>query len=125
MKATIVMPPRDHDWYRRFCTWIAGVALAFVAVPAFAADLYDARIAGREILTPKPKDVPKINGPTVCGARPDKPFVFRVPTTGRRPMTFSAKNLPPTLKLDRARGIITGRTPATSAIRNSSSAGLA
>lgn len=64
------------------------------------------------ILTPKPGSAPRINGPTVYGARPGHPFLYRVPTQGARPMTFTADNLPPSLKLDSANGIVTGRTPA-------------
>ena len=64
------------------------------------------------ILTPKPPRSPQINGPTVFGARPGNPFLFRIPCTGERPMKFSAKNLPAGLQLDSATGIITGTTPA-------------
>lgn len=72
---------------------------------------YDAKIKGMEILTPEPGKKPKINSPEVYGARPDKPFVYRIPTTGLRPMEFDVEGLPPALKLDRVTGIITGRTP--------------
>ncbi|HWR49859.1 MAG TPA: putative Ig domain-containing protein [Bryobacteraceae bacterium] len=65
-----------------------------------------------EILTPKPGPTPRINGPKVYGARPGHPFLYRVPATGVRPMTFSAKGLPNSLKLDSATGIISGRTPS-------------
>ena len=51
---------------------------------------------------------PSINGATVYGARPNHPFLYRVPATGSRPMQFSALNLPPGLTLDRRTGIITG-----------------
>ena len=61
------------------------------------------------ILTPKAPDTPRINGPKVYGARPKTDFLFRIPATGVRPMTFSAKGLPRGLKLDAAKGIITGK----------------
>lgn len=64
------------------------------------------------VLTPKPGPAPRINGPKVYGARPGNPFLYRVPTQGERPMTFSAEDLPAGLKLDAAIGIITGTTPA-------------
>lgn len=64
------------------------------------------------ILTPKAGPAPRLNGPRIYGARPGHPFLFRVPAQGQRPMTFSARDLPPTLQLDPARGIITGITPA-------------
>ncbi len=40
------------------------------------------------ILTPKPGPEPRINGPRVYGCRPDHPFLYRIPATGRRPMQF-------------------------------------
>lgn len=61
------------------------------------------------ILTPKAPDTPHINGPKIFGVRPGSDFLFRIPATGLRPMSFSAENLPRGLKLDRETGIITGR----------------
>ena len=48
----------------------------------------------RYILTPKAPDAPRINGAKVFGVRPGSPFLFIVPATGKRPMTFAADNLP-------------------------------
>ena len=61
-----------------------------------------------EILTPKPGPQPRINGPTVYGCRPGNPFLYRIPTTGKRPIAFAAENLPEGLTLDPQTGIITG-----------------
>lgn len=61
------------------------------------------------ILTPKAPDTPRINGPKIFGVRPGSDFLFRIPATGVRPMTFSAENLPKGLKLDPQTGIITGK----------------
>ena len=61
------------------------------------------------ILTPKAPDTPRINGPKVYGARPKADFIYRIPTTGVRPITFSATGLPKGLKLDKEKGIITGK----------------
>ena len=63
------------------------------------------------ILTPKPGPKPRFNGPKVYGCRPGRPFIYRIPCLGKRPMTFSAENLPGTLKLDAAAGILTGSAP--------------
>ncbi len=60
------------------------------------------------ILTPKPGPAPRINGPTVYGCRPGNPFLYRIPTQGERPMTFSVSGLPRGLTLDSATGILTG-----------------
>ncbi len=61
------------------------------------------------LLTPKPGESPKINGAKVVGTRPGRPFLFTVPATGLRPMTFDVQNLPAGLVLDKNTGIITGR----------------
>ncbi len=63
------------------------------------------------ILTPKPGPAPKINGPAVFGCRPGHPFLYRIPCTGTRPIEFSADELPGSLHLDAAKGIITGTNP--------------
>jgi alpha-galactosidase len=65
----------------------------------------------RPILTPKPPAEAKINGPTVYGARPGHPFLYRIPCTGERPVRFTAQGLPASLHLDPDSGIITGLTP--------------
>ena len=60
------------------------------------------------ILTPPPPATPRINGARVFGVRPGSPFLFTVPATGLRPMTFSAADLPNGLQIDAATGRITG-----------------
>jgi alpha-galactosidase len=61
-----------------------------------------------EILTPPEPPQPRINGPSVVGARPGHPFFYHVPVTGRAPVQLAADHLPPGLKLDAASGEITG-----------------
>lgn len=73
---------------------------------------YDARTGVWEILTPQPGDGPRINGPRIYGARPDKQFVFRIPCQGRRPIQFKASGLPDGLVLNTETGVIGGRTPS-------------
>jgi alpha-galactosidase len=88
----------------RFC--LTALLLAALSAPQLcSAD--DAR----PILTPKPPAAAKINGPTVYGARPGHPFLYRIPCTGERPIQFSAQGLPPSLSLDPNTGIISGVTP--------------
>lgn len=60
------------------------------------------------ILTPPEAPEPRINGAHVFGARPGNPVFFKVPATGVRPLTFSAKNLPDGLAIDAKTGIISG-----------------
>ena len=64
------------------------------------------------ILTPAAPKEPRINGPKIYGARPGAEFLFRIPASGERPMTFGAVGLPRGLKLDPQTGIISGRTSA-------------
>ncbi len=70
-----------------------------------------ASASGGPILTPKPGPQPKINGPTVYGARRGKPFLYRIPCTGQRPLQFSATGLPASLTLNNETGIIEGLAP--------------
>lgn len=60
------------------------------------------------ILTPKAPATPRINGPKIYGQRPGRPFLYTIPATGDRPMTFAADGLPEGLKLDEKTGRITG-----------------
>ncbi len=66
------------------------------------------------ILTPPAPREPRINGPRVFGVRPGSPFLFTIPATGDRPMTFAAEGLPDGLTLEAATGRITGTLPAPS-----------
>lgn len=52
--------------------------------------------------------VPAIHGPRVVGSTPGRPFLFLIPTTGQGPLTFTAKNLPAGLSLNKNTGIISG-----------------
>jgi alpha-galactosidase len=61
------------------------------------------------ILTPPPPKTPRINGPRITGASPGKPFMFKVPVTGDRPLRITAVDLPPGLEIDETTGLITGR----------------
>ncbi len=51
---------------------------------------------------------PVFHGATVVGNRPNTDFLFTVPATGERPITFAAYNLPKGLTIDNNSGIITG-----------------
>jgi alpha-galactosidase len=81
------------------------------------------------ILTPPPPDTPRINGPRVFGVRPGSPFLYTIPATGVRPMTFQVDALPAGLTLDPATGRITGVLPQpgefTVTLRASNGAGAA
>ncbi len=81
-------------------------ALTDAALNAVASAVLAARIAA--IRTPKAPEMPRINGPRVYGACPGRPFSYKIPATGVKPLLFSAQGLPTGLKLDSATGIISG-----------------
>ena len=60
------------------------------------------------ILTPPAAASPRLNNPRVFGARPGNPFLYSIPATGERPMSFRAEGLPAGLTLDAATGRISG-----------------
>jgi len=60
------------------------------------------------ILTPKASEYPRINGAKVFGVRPGSPFLFKIPVSGQKPITYSVENLPAGLNVDANTGIITG-----------------
>ncbi len=60
------------------------------------------------ILTPKASATPRINGAKIFGVRPNSQFLYTIPATGERPMTFSVENLPKGLKVDAKTGQIRG-----------------
>ncbi len=60
------------------------------------------------VLTPKPPRTPRINGARIFGVRPGHPFLYTIPATGDRPMSFSASKLPKGLQVDPQSGQITG-----------------
>jgi len=81
---------------------ITGTALG-AAEPAGAA----AAAAPESIAAPL-----HINGPSVFGVRPGSPFLYSIPATGSRPVTFAIDDLPGGLSLDSASGLIQGKLAA-------------
>ncbi len=70
-----------------------------------------------DIAPPEASAAPKIHGPRIVGTTPGKPFLFRVPATGRGPLTFRAEGLPKGLALDAATGIVRGAVETTGTTR--------
>lgn len=62
---------------------------------------------GYYILTPPPNPCVQIHGPSRFGVRPGSPFLYTIPVTGTRPVSFFAEGLPAGLYLDK-QGIIRG-----------------
>ena len=86
---------------------ILAVAVASLALVSVAR-----AVEPKVVLTPKPGPEPHVNGARVFGVRPGSPFLFTIPATGERPMTFAVENLPEGLMLDTATGQITGALAA-------------
>jgi alpha-galactosidase len=60
------------------------------------------------ILTPKRGPKPRINGTKIFGVRPGSPFLFKIPATGNKPMTYEVAGLPAGLTVSPTTGEITG-----------------
>ena len=54
-------------------------------------------------------EMPQIHSPFVVGIRPATPFLWTIPATGARPLTFSASRLPRGLTLNPITGTIRGQ----------------
>src|SRR5581483_5280647 len=64
------------------------------------------------ILTPPPSAAPRINGPTIFGARPGHLVFYRVPVTGELPIELSAVGVPDGLMFDSVSHLLTGSLPS-------------
>src|SRR5581483_1319974 len=89
------------------------ICIAFACLSGITmAQTYDSTSPpGPVSLTPRESPLPHINGPKVFGVKPGHPIIFRVAATGVTPITFSADNLPPGLKIDPANGQLSGALP--------------
>jgi alpha-galactosidase len=86
-----------------------GAAWADAQIPESTPVANDAPV----ILNPPANATPEVHGPRIFGVRPGSPFLYTIPATGDRPMTFSADNLPQGLNLDASSGQITGNLATT------------
>ena len=94
----------NGDWAEARFTCARGAELELVDDPALFAQL--------GVLTPAERPEPRINGADIWGVRPGHPVIFRVATSGERPMRFTATGLPEGVTLD-GRGVLRGTAPGT------------
>ena len=59
------------------------------------------------IILPR-QSAPAIHAPRINGATPRRPFLFRIPASGKGPLRFATEDLPDGLELDPQSGIISG-----------------
>ena len=81
---------------KRAC-FVGTILAALGAVHTFAADVpsdNSAPDSSSKILTPAAPPR-RASTAAVFGVRPGKPFLYTIPATGDRPMTFAAEPLPP------------------------------
>ena len=93
----------NADWLDARFTCEKGAKIEAVNDPSLTRQL--------GVLTPPEREAPRINGADIWGVRPGHPVIFRVATSGVRPMKFTAKGLPDGVVLD-ARGVLRGVAPA-------------
>jgi alpha-galactosidase len=74
--------------------WVAWVVLSSAALRVSADESTNAAI----ILTPKSSAMPRINGPKIFGVRPGSSFLYSIPATGARPMTFAVDHFSDVIK---------------------------
>ncbi len=99
------MPPKSARRLIICALCLLGLSLSQLAAETPVASTSAALPAS---LTPPAPPTPRINGPAVFGVRPGSPFLYNIPASGDRPMSFTAEGLPDGLQLDSANGRITG-----------------
>jgi len=89
----------DHaDWAGASIEAAAGARIRVIAAP------HEEPV----VLTPVSGPEPRLRGARLTGVRPGHPFLYGIPATGQRPISFAAENLPAGLILDSASGRISG-----------------
>lgn len=74
-------------------------------------------VTPKYILTPDEPLAPRFNGAMLFGVRPGSPVIYRIPVSGRRPMTITSADLPDGLTLDSENCCITGKLSRTGEYR--------
>ncbi|NLD61539.1 alpha-galactosidase [Candidatus Sumerlaeota bacterium] len=101
----IVSEPVENGYYYNHADWINGE----IAYSGKTPEVFALPKEEKYILTPPAPDTPRITGAKVYGVRPNHPFLYKIPCTGKKPLEYSVEGLPEGLKLDSETGIITGK----------------
>jgi alpha-galactosidase len=86
----------------------AGAQLLLASADEQKPESVEAPLPAKAVIAARNPDEVRINGPRVVGTTPGRPFLFRIPATGRPPLRFECKDLPAGLSLDAATGIVSG-----------------
>ncbi len=104
--ALVVEEGGDNNYYDH-----ADWADAYLELVSGAAALPESRHppeAPPPVLVREEPPEPQVHAPRITGGSPGRPFLFRIPATGREPLRFSATRIPPGLELDPQTGIVHG-----------------
>ena len=93
----------NADWLDARFTYEAGATLECLNVTELSKQI--------GVLTPPESPKPQFNGANVWGVRPGHEVIFRVPVSGKRPMKFTAENLPDGVTFDERKGVLRGTAP--------------
>ncbi|MBR6588416.1 MAG: NPCBM/NEW2 domain-containing protein, partial [Kiritimatiellae bacterium] len=93
----------NADWLDARFTHEAGATLECLNVTDLSKQL--------GTLTPPESPKPQFNGANVWGVRPGHEVIFRVPVSGKRPLKFTAENLPEGVTFDEKKGVLRGSAP--------------
>ena len=99
---------RGHEEMLPFLQKMGARVEGVIAEPMLLPLPVSSPVAAFGLALPAPATKPEIHGASVVGMSPKRPFLYRVPATGKAPLTFGASGLPPGLTLDKKSGIIVG-----------------
>jgi hypothetical protein len=82
------------------------IKISFTEAVSGLAEIYNSILP--YILTPVAGDIPRINGAAVTGVQPGHPLIYKIPATGKAPLSYVVENMPGGLQLNAITGVITG-----------------
>ncbi len=105
----MILAKKQFSMEQKFVLRLTAISICcLVLINAVKAQTLGPDSLTRDIISPKPAKIPRINGPKVFGVRPNHPIVFTIPVSGDRPIKYSVKNLPKGVKFDEKKGRVYG-----------------